>query len=95
MESDLFSNLEDSQENNIQHVSKNTTQHNGEAGDPAHSWGIDPAYFPVEGFSPTELMMASGWGDGTLNFSMMPSQFNWMSQSLDTDFLNGDIFEQP
>jgi hypothetical protein len=39
-----------------------------------------------ENSSPTGLGIASGWGDGTFNFSMIPSQSDWVSQSLDFDF---------
>ncbi|OAA65777.1 Transcription factor [Niveomyces insectorum RCEF 264] len=45
-----------------------------------------PAY---ETYSPNELGVASAWGDGTLNFSMTPTQFDWINQSLGFDFNNG------
>lgn len=51
-------------------------------------WDLNPPYFPGDGFSPNALGMAAGWGDGTLNFSMMPLQFDWISQNLDFDFAN-------
>lgn len=41
--------------------------------------------------SPSGLGIASGWGDGTFNFSMMPSQSDWISQSLDFDFIYSDL----
>ncbi|KAL1893716.1 hypothetical protein Sste5346_006216 [Sporothrix stenoceras] len=47
-----------------------------------------PAY---ETYSPNELGVASAWGDGTLNFSMTPTQFDWINQSLGFDF-NGGVF---
>lgn len=47
-----------------------------------------PAY---ETYSPNELGVASAWGDGTLNFSMTPTQFDWINQSLGFDF-NGEVF---
>ena len=37
----------------------------------------------------------SGWADGTLNFSMMPLQFDWITQSLEFDFTNDDVFNSP
>ena len=47
-----------------------------------------PAY---ETYSPNELGVAPAWGDGTLNFSMTPTQFDWINQSLGFDF-NGGVF---
>lgn len=56
-------------------------------------WGLDAtAYAPLEGLSPGDFGMGSGWGDGTLNFSMMPLQFDWITQSLGFDFANDDVF---
>lgn len=52
------------------------------------NWNVDSSMPHNDGFSPQELGIASGWGDGTLNFSMMPSQFDWINQSLNFDFGN-------
>ncbi|ERS95110.1 hypothetical protein HMPREF1624_08602 [Sporothrix schenckii ATCC 58251] len=48
-------------------------------------------YYPYETYSPNEMGVASAWGDGTLNFSMTPTQFDWINQSLGFDF-NGSVF---
>ena len=45
-------------------------------------------YLAYETYSPNELGVASAWGDGLLNFSMMPVQFDWINQSLGFDFNN-------
>lgn len=57
------------------------------------SWSLNPPFIPYETYSPGDAAMASGWGDGTLNFSMMPLQFDWMHQSLGFDFDISDFYE--
>ena len=55
---------------------------------PDTSWDMSAASLDLtyDNYSPSGLGIASGWADGTLNFSMMPSQSDWISQSLDFDF---------
>ena len=56
------------------------------------AWGIDSStasaypYLAYETYSSNELGVASAWGDGELNFSMMPAEFDWINQSLGFDF---------
>lgn len=64
-------------------------------------WGMDSSaasaypYLAYETYSPNEFGVASAWGDGTLNFSMMPAQFDWVNQSLGFDFNNSVQYDAP
>ncbi|CAK7200721.1 hypothetical protein SEUCBS139899_003420 [Sporothrix eucalyptigena] len=66
-----------------------TTWPSGFPDQPTAPYGY-PAY---ETYSPNELGVASAWGDGTLNFSMTPTQFDWINQSLGFDFNGGLSFD--
>ncbi|KAI5459522.1 fungal-specific transcription factor domain-containing protein [Mariannaea sp. PMI_226] len=48
--------------------------------------GLSTIDLTHDNFSPSDLGIAPGWQDGMFNFSMMPSQMDWINQSLDFDF---------
>jgi hypothetical protein len=85
-ESDLFKNFGSFPQNAPQTPAREVPSQSNTAGIYNTSW--DTAFVPGEGFSPNELAIASGWADGTLSFSMMPVQFDWVNQSLRFDFNN-------
>ncbi|KAJ5212495.1 uncharacterized protein N7498_004141 [Penicillium cinerascens] len=46
-------------------------------------WDLDVACLAGQPFGDDDVeMLASGWGDGTLTFSMEPEQMDWINQSL-------------
>ena len=47
-------------------------------------------FLAYDAYSLSDFGAAPAWGDGTLNFSMMPAQTHWINQSLGFDF-NHDI----
>lgn len=82
-ESDLFTNFETS------HVDSHGSLPEGpQLGAPMTdaAWMVNGSPFSYQNYPGNDFGIAPGWDDGTLNFSMMPSQYDWISQSLGAEF---------